>query len=142
MKSIPSMERDSLRYVHLYVHLNVQHLLILAYLLPLPPHSHSHSLPLSLPLPPPHSLTITYYIREQLLMAALSQKFKELVATFVLGVPDDTILATLCQELVLKIYHTMSNDFLGNVCTLEQLKEKSSRCPDVPQRGTKIVCCT
>ena len=57
-------------------------------------------------------------------MAALSQKFKELVATFVLGVPEDTILASLCQELVLKICHTMSNDFLRNVCTLEQLKEK------------------
>ena len=33
-------------------------------------------------------------------MAALSQKFKELVVTFVLGSPEDTILASLCQELM------------------------------------------
>ena len=59
-------------------------------------------------------------------MAVLSQKFKELVATFVLGVPEDTVVASLCQELVLKIYHTMSNDFLHKVCTLEQLKEKKA----------------
>lgn len=46
------------------------------------------------------------------------------VSTFVLGVPEDTLAASLCQELVLKICHTLSNDFLRNVCTLKLLKEK------------------
>ena len=57
-------------------------------------------------------------------MASLSQKFKQLVETFVLVVPEDAVLASLCQELVLKICHTMSNDFLRNVRTLEQFNEK------------------
>lgn len=59
-------------------------------------------------------------------MDSLTKKFKQLVDTFVLGVPEDAALASLGQELVLKICHTMSNDFLRSVRTLEQLKEKKA----------------
>ena len=63
-------------------------------------------------------------MRDQLPVAALSQKFKQLVMSFVLVVPDDALVNSLCRELVLKICHTMSNYFLRNVRTLEQLTEK------------------
>ena len=59
-------------------------------------------------------------------MDSLTQKFKQLVDTLMLWVSEDAALASLGQELVLKIRHIISNDFLRNVHTLEQLKEKKA----------------
>ena len=56
----------------------------------------------------------------------LSQTFNDLAKPLLVGVPDDEILASLCKELVLKVCHTMSNDFLRNVSTLETLKSEKA----------------
>lgn len=65
-------------------------------------------------------------IKKKLPMAKLSQNFSDLAKPLLVVVPDDEILASLCRELVLKICHTMSNDFLTNVSTLESLKNNKA----------------
>ena len=57
-------------------------------------------------------------------MAALSLKFWQHAEPLMTGVPDDTMVNQLCEDLVLKMLHTMSNDFLRNIGTLENLKDK------------------
>ena len=39
------------------------------------------------------------------------------------SVPDDNTIDSLCVELVIKINHTMSNDFLTNTDTLESIRD-------------------
>ena len=65
-------------------------------------------------------------IRENLSLTILTQNFCETAKPLLVAVPDDEILASLCKELVLKICHTMSNDFLRHVSTLEALKNEKA----------------
>lgn len=59
-------------------------------------------------------------------MAPLSSIFRQCAQPLLVGVPDDKVMDSLCEQLVLKISHTMSNDFLRNITTLENLKEEKA----------------
>ena len=66
------------------------------------------------------------YVRQQLPMASLSSIFRQYAQPLLVGVPGDEVMDSLCEQLVLKISHTMSNNFLRNISTLENLKEKKA----------------
>ena len=66
------------------------------------------------------------YVRQQLPMASLSSIFCQYAQPLLVGVPGDEVMDSLCEQLVLKISHTTSNDFLRNISTLENLKEKKA----------------
>ena len=69
---------------------------------------------------------LVQHVREQLPMSSLSSHFRQCAHPLLVGVSSDEMMDSLCEQLVLKISHTMSNDFLRNVSTLENLKENKA----------------
>ena len=59
-------------------------------------------------------------------MTSLSSVFRQYAQPLLVGVQGDEVMDSLCEPLVLKISHTMSNDFLRNISTLENLNEKKA----------------
>ena len=60
-------------------------------------------------------------------MDQLFQKFQQCIesTSIMVGTPND-VLSSLCEQLVSKISHTISNDFLRNITTLDNLKNKKA----------------
>ena len=69
---------------------------------------------------------LVQYVRQQLPLTSLSSILRLYAQPLLVGVPGDEVLDSLCEQLVLKIGHTMANDFLRNVSTLENLKERKA----------------
>ena len=63
-------------------------------------------------------------VKERLPITSLSSSFCDYAQPLIVGLTTDTeIMGSLCEQLVVKICHTMCNDFLRNITTLEGLKE-------------------
>lgn len=67
-------------------------------------------------------------------MASLSSNFRQCAQPLLVGVPSDEVMDSLCEQLVLKISHAMSNDILRNISTLENLKENKAVDAEMPLR--------
>ena len=64
-------------------------------------------------------------------MEAIRINFRQCTESLLASVPYITIeiLNSICDQLVLKMSHTISNDFLKNVTTLESIKDKKLLMP-------------
>lgn len=65
-------------------------------------------------------------MRQHLPMTALSATFLQCAQPLLVGAPDEKVMDGFCEQLVVKITHTMANDFFRNVTTLENVKEKKA----------------
>ena len=63
------------------------------------------------------------HVKERPPITSLSTSFCDCAQPLMVGFTDIEIMGSLCEQLVVKICHTMCNDFLRNITTLEGLKE-------------------
>ena len=84
----------------------------------------------------PGVLVITYpivpfcsflqFVRQQIPIESLSSAFRACAQAHLIHVADNRVMNSVCEQLVIKISHTMSNDFLRNIATLENAKENKA----------------
>ena len=66
------------------------------------------------------------FVRQQIPIESLSSAFRVCVQPLLSQVADNKVMNSVCEQLVIKISHTMSNDFLRNIATLENTKENKA----------------
>ena len=66
------------------------------------------------------------FVKQQIPIETLSSAFRTCAKSLLTHDADDKVLNSVFKELVTKICHTMSNDFLRNIATLENAKENKA----------------
>lgn len=66
------------------------------------------------------------FVKQQIPLESLFSTFCDCSQPLLNHVANDRVMNSVCEQLVTKITHTMSNDFLRNIATLENAKEKKA----------------